>query len=157
MAARKSSFKKAYLIEVILPGVTNPGTTATKIQIPDQPYLRGMKTYGLETFTADDCTKSPQQKTPISLAQAKLAYLTLYIVDPKIQQGVSAGTGEWIQGVPFVRLHNNQNAATDAFARLPFDMEGKYVDWSKSYITLGQAYGNITDVSFLILVNFDTD
>jgi hypothetical protein len=141
---------KSQLIELILPGVAVSGNPSTKIQFPDQPYLRFKKIQGVEVLNSNDMTVSPSNKTPISTAQMKGAYLTLYLNDPQNP----ANVGEWIQNVPFTVLHRIQNASTDPFVRSMFNLNDQVIYWEKCYISLPTAYLNTTDVSFLIQVYF---
>lgn len=140
---------KSQLIEVVLPGVAG-GNQQTKIQFPDQPYLRNVHTLGLEIITANDMSASPSNKTPISAAQMKQSYLTLYLNDPDNPNDV----GEWIQNVPFSLLHRVQNSASDPFVRPVYELTGQRIYWEKCYITLPAAFANTTDVSFLVQVYF---
>ena len=102
---------KSQLIEIVLPGVATTGNQATKIQFPDQPYLRFKKIQGIETLSNNDMTLSPTNKTPLTTAQLKTCYLTLYLNDPANPSNV----GEWIQNVPFTILHRIQNSALTSF------------------------------------------
>lgn len=144
-------YNKAYLVEVIQPGIAG-GNNSTKIQILDQPYLRNKNTYGIQVFADIDVTKSPSQKTPITNAQLQLCFLTLYTT------GTGAGNemGEYIQNIPFCKMHQQvtTNVANTSYVNHSFELDGQYVDWSKSYITLGAAFANATDLSILLLVNF---
>ncbi len=141
---------KSQLIEVVLPGVAVTGNAATKIQFPDQPYLRNVSTLGIEIFTVNDMSLSPSNRVPLSAAQMKTAYLTLYLNDPENP----ADVGEWIQNVPFSVLHRTQNSATDPFVRFPYELAGQRIYWEKCYVTLPVAFANTADVSFLFNVYF---
>ena len=141
---------KSQLIEIVLPGVATTGNQATKIQFPDQPYLRFKKIQGIETLSNNDMTLSPTNKTPLSTAQIKTCYLTLYLNDP----ANPANVGEWIQNVPFTILHRIQNSANDPFVRSMFHLDNQVIYWEKCYITLPVAFANTNDVSFLLQVYF---
>jgi len=141
---------KSQLIEVILSGVATTGNQSTKIQFADQPYLRFKKVQAIEVLDVTDMTLSPTNKTPISAAQMKTSYLTLYLNDPSNP----ANVGEWIQNVPFTLLHRIQNSATDPFVRSMFHLDNQVIYWEKCYITLPVAFANTTDVSFLVQVYF---
>lgn len=141
---------KSQLIELILPGVATTGNQSTKLQFADQPYLRFKKIQGIEVLNSNDMALSPSNKTPISNTQMKGAYLTLYLNDPQNPQNV----GEWIQNVPFTILHRIQNASNDPFVRSMFNLNDQVIYWEKCYISLPVAYGNTTDVSFLLQVYF---
>lgn len=141
---------KSQLIEVVLPGVAG-GNQSTKIQFPDQPYLRYKQITGIEVVTSDDMSASPAGKTPISPAQMKTSYLTLYLNDEANAKNV----GEWIQNVPFSLLHRVQSGATPApFVRQQYELMGQVIYWEKCYITIPTAFANVTDVSFLFNVYF---
>jgi len=104
----------------------------------------------IEVLDSTDMTLSHTNKTPISAAQMKTSYLTLYLNDPSNP----ANVGEWIQNVPFTLLHRIQNAATDPFVRSMFHLDNQVIYWEKCYITLPVAFANTTDVSFLVQVYF---
>ena len=143
--------KKSQLIELILPGVAGAGHLSAKLQFNDQPYLRGKRITGLEVLTVNDMTISPSNRTPISVAQMKTSFLTLYLNDPQNEKNV----GEWIQDVPLTLLHRIQNAASDPFARQMFELVGQVIYWEKCYLTLPTPFANTTDISFLIQVYFE--
>lgn len=138
---------KSQLIEVIQPA----NSTATKLQFQDFPYLRGRQIYGIEVYTSNDMTSSPTAKSLPSTAQAKLAYLTLYLDD--MQQGAK-NVGEWIQNVPFVSMHRTQNASNDPFIRQMFELTGQIIYWEKCYWNFATWTGVASDVSFCLNVYF---
>lgn len=142
--------KKTQLIEVVNLGVAGAGNQQTRVQFPDQPYLRNKPVWGLEIFNVGDVTTSPTSNAVISLAQQKISFLTLYSQDPDNPNDM----GEWIQLVPLTRLHNTQNADTDAFSRMTFELIGQRVQWEKCYFTLATPFANTANVSFLIQVYF---
>jgi len=135
---------KCYLIEVPIPANYN----GTKIQIPQQNFLDNTKVTGLEVFTADDVSKSPTQQPVITLADAKKAFLTLYT------RGTSKGAGEYLQNIPLVRMHNQQNSTTDSVARYPLSVVPVDIDWSKSSLNLGATFTVTTGFSVLIMVYY---
>lgn len=162
---------KSQLIEVINTGVAATGNQSTKIQFPDQPYLRGKQIYGLEIFTFDDFPVSPSNRAVIPFAVSQKSFLTLYSDDIDNTGNV----GEWIQNVPFTVLHRLQSQAStvgttntgggftspaaatstpNTFARSMFLLQGQRIIWEKSYISLASAVGNTIDVSFLVQVYF---
>lgn len=141
---------KSQLIELVQVGVASTGNQTTKIQFPDQPYLRFKNIQGIEILNVTDMSLTPSGRTPISAAQMKTAFITLYLNDPANPKNV----GEWIQNVPFTLLHRVQNASTDPFVRSMFHLQDQVIYWEKCYITLGAPFGNNTDVSFLIQVYF---
>lgn len=159
---------KSQLIEVINTGVAATGNQSTKIQFPDQPYLRGKQIFGLEIFTYDDFPLTPSNRSVIPYYVAQKSFLTLYSDDIENTGNV----GEWIQSVPFMVLHRmqSQNTTTGAantgggsatatttpntFGRSMFLLQGQRIIWEKSYISLASAVGNTVDVSFLVQVYF---
>lgn len=143
--------KKSQLIELVLAGVAATGNQQTKIQFPDQPYLRNKRILGIEFLNVNDMTLSPSNNTPCSTAQSKAAYLTLYLNDP----GAPENKGEWIQDVPLSVLHRIQNSANDPFARQMFDLVGQLVYWEKCFVSLPVAFANVANVSFLFQVYFE--
>lgn len=138
---------KSQLIEVVQPA----NSTATKLQFQDFPYLRGRQIFGIEVYTTNDMTSSPTAKTLPSTAQAKNAYLTLYLDD--MQQGAK-NVGEWIQNVPFVSMHRTQNASNDPFIRQMFELTGQIIYWEKCYWNFAAWTGVANDVSFCLNVYF---
>ena len=137
---------KSQLVEIIQPG----GSTATRLQLPDQPYLRNKRITGIEIVTVADMSVSPTGKTPISGTDLKKSFLTLYLNDP----GKPEDVGEWIQSVPGALLHRVQNSSNDPFVRQMYELDSQVVYWEKCYFTFGSALGNVADVSFLINVYF---
>lgn len=118
---------KSQLVEQVYP----QGASLTKVQLNDQPYLRNKQIYGIEVINVSDMTLSPTNLTPLTNAQMKTAYLTLYLNDV----GNPANVGEWIQQVPFTLMHRVQNAATDPFVRQMFELNGQVIYWEKCYVT----------------------
>lgn len=151
---------KSQLVELVLAGVAG-GNTSTKLQFLDQPYLRGKKIEGIELITKSDMAglTSPTGKQIFDISAASLtggaAYLTLYLNDAQNPNNV----GEWIQNVPFPRLHNMQRQAIstnngDTFSRSPFTMVGQVIYWEKCYCTFPTAIQNTVDLSILLNVYF---
>ena len=137
---------KSQLIELIFPA----GSTATKLQFNDQPYLRNKQITGIEAFNANDVSNSPTGNTVITATNLKQAYLTLYLNDPGNPQNV----GEWIQNVPLTIMHRVQNSQNDAFVRKAYDLVGQVIYWEKCFLTFSQPLGNNANVSFLFNVYF---
>ena len=138
---------KSQLIEQVYP----QGATLTKIQFNDQPYLRNKQIYGLEVFNSTDITLSPTNITPLTAAQMKTAYLTLYLNDV----GNPSNVGEWIQQVPFTAMHRVQNGTPDPFVRQLFELQGQVIYWEKCYITFPVALSAAgAPISILLNVYF---
>lgn len=150
---------KSQLVELVLNGIPVSGNPSTKLQFFDQPYLRMKKIYGLELITKGDMAgnTSPTAKQIFDISAASVtggaAYLTLYLNDVQNPNNV----GEWIQNVPFPRLHNLQKTTgttQDTFSRRGFDMAGQVIYWEKCYVTFPTAILNTVDLSILLNVYF---
>ena len=137
---------KSQLIELIVPAAS----TATKIQFPDQPYLRNKQILGIELIVNGDMDASPSNRVPLSLNEYQRSYLTLYLNDVTVPNAI----GEWIQNVPFVLLHRIQNTATDPFVREPYNLAGQVIYWEKCFVNFATALAPATDVSILLNVYF---
>ena len=141
---------KSQLVELKIFGIAG-GNTGTNFQFQDQPYLRGRKIYGLESFQANEVPVSPTGAEIVSSADYIKGYLTLYTNDIKDPKSV----GEWIQNVPMVVLHRVQNGTPTAFVRIPYVLAGQTIIWDKSYIRLTSPLMNTTDHSFIFNVYFE--
>jgi len=137
---------KSQLIELVNPG----GSTATKLQFQDQPYLRQKQITGIEVLNVNDMSASPTNNPVITTAILQKSYITLYLNDPGNPQNV----GEWIQNVPLVLLHRIQNASSDPYVRKAYDLVGQVIYWEKCYLTFASSLANANDISFLFNVYF---
>jgi hypothetical protein len=137
---------KSQLIELIVPA----GSNTTKIQFPDQPYLRNKQIMGIEVIIDGDVDASPSNRTPINLNEFQKSYLTLYLNDITVPNAV----GEWIQNVPFVLLHRIQNTATDPYVREPYTLAGQVIYWEKCFVSFATALAPLADKSILLNVYF---
>jgi hypothetical protein len=73
--------KRFQVIEVPVPS----GSTLTFFSIPDQPQLRNAKIQGIQVYTPTAITKTPLSgATPVTLADLKQSFLTLYQGDLQI-------------------------------------------------------------------------
>lgn len=140
--------RNTQLVEIVVPGISG-GNQQQRIQINDQPYLRGASIWSLEVFNGTDITKSPQNNDVVTSALMKGAFLTLYLTDVS---GVN-GPGEYIQLLPFNTMHTLNNFVSP-FEFEPFELMGQIVSWDKCYITLGAPLANTANMSFLINVGF---
>ena len=152
---------KSQLVELVLSGIATTGNPSTKLQFLDQPYLRNKKIFGIELITKADMAgnTSPTGKQIFDISAASLtggaAYLTLYLNDVQNPNNV----GEWIQNVPFPRLHSMQRvpASTvdgDPFSRRAWEMAGQVIYWEKCYCTFPTPINNTVDLSILLNVYF---
>jgi hypothetical protein len=137
---------KSQLIELVNQG----GSTATKLQFQDQPYLRQKQITGIEILNVNDMSASPTNKSVITNAQMQKSYLTLYLNDPGNPQNV----GEWIQNVPLTLLHRVQNSSNDPYVRKAYDLVGQVIYWEKCYLSFSSSLANVADVSFLFNIYF---
>lgn len=152
---------KSQLVELVLNGINPGGNPSTKLQFQDQPYLRNKKVHALELITKADMAgnASPTGKQIFDISAASVtggaAYLTLYLNDIQNPNNV----GEWIQNVPFPRLHSMQRvpASTvdgDPFSRRGWEMAGQTIYWEKCYVTFPTPITNLIDLSILLNVYF---
>ncbi len=142
-------------VEIVLPA----GTTAQTFNFQDQPYLRpdAADIVAIEAYTANSLTSSPISRNALAtITVMKTASLTLYggIKNPVNGEVIKQGN-QIIQQVPVVRLNNIQNASTDPFSRNIFLLNNMQVDWTKSYIELTAAPGNVAAASFVFGVYFN--
>lgn len=147
---------KSQLIEVVQPA----GSTATKLQFQDFPYLRGRQIFGIETYNIIDMSASPTNKALPTVAQSQLAYLTLYLDD---RNEGAKNVGEWIQNVPFSAMHRTQTqfysttanaVTTPPFVRQMFELTGQVIYWEKCYLNFATWSSSGTDTSFCFNVYF---
>lgn len=142
-------------VEIVLPA----GTTAQTFNFQDQPYLRpdAADIVAIEAYTANSLTSSPISRNALAtITVMRTASLTLYggIKNPVNGEMIKQGN-QIIQQVPVVRLNNIQNASTDPFSRNIFLLNNMQVDWTKSYIELTAAPGNVAAASFVFGVYFN--
>lgn len=140
--------RKSQFVELVVQGVAG-GNTQTHIQFTPQVYLQGKPTFFIKTYTANDVTTSPLGNALATVAQFKLATLTLYMSDPDDPKSF----GNWVQNMPLWDMHNIQNG-TDPYSKKVFEMAGPYIIWEKSYIDLSAALANTANVSFLFNVGY---
>lgn len=142
-------------VEITLPA----GTTGTKFNFPDLPYLRPEAAFikGIQVLTPGTITNGPVTGNALAtIAVMKTASLTLYggISDPQTGRPIKQGN-QIIQQVPVLTMNNIQNSATDPFNRNIFLLRGMQVDWTKSFIELAAQPGNVAAASFTFIVYFD--
>lgn len=135
-------------VELIVNGVTG-GNNATTFNFPDQPYLNDKPVQWIEIFSVNDISVAPSNTPLVASTVIKTATLTLYMNNPDQPES----QGQWITNVPLWQLHQIQNA-TDPFCRHVFEMRGQKIVWTKSFITVGAAIANTTNVSFFFNVGY---
>jgi hypothetical protein len=140
--------KNTFLIEAIMYGVAG-GNTQMRLQLLDQPYLRGAHIWSIEAFNVVDIAKSPQGNVLVPAATLQNSFLTLYTTDASNIKG----PGEYLNNIPLSCLKTLNNFA-DPYEFEPFELSGQIISWDKSYITLGAPIGNTVNNSFLFNIGF---
>lgn len=112
------------------------GSTLTFFNIPDQPQLRNAKIQGIQVYTPTTITKTPLSgATPVTLADLKQSFLTLYQGDLQI-----------IYRLPLLALNNISDLTSPFLFELP-EMNDIDISWTKSSITTATALGT-TNVTY---------
>jgi len=124
--------KRFQVIEV--PVLT--GSTLTFFNIPDQPQLRNAKIQGIQVYTPTTITKTPLSgATPVTLADLKQSFLTLYQGDLQI-----------LYRLPLLALNNISDLTSPFIFELP-EMNDIDISWTKSSVTTASALGT-TNVTY---------
>jgi len=105
------------------------GSTLTRFYFPDLPNLRNAKITSIQVYTARTITATPLTgSTPVTTADLKKSYLTLY-----------SGDLQLVYNVPMLTFNNIANSATDPYVfELPV-VNGITISWVKSYVVLPTA------------------
>jgi hypothetical protein len=118
------------------------GSTLTFFNIPDQPQLRNAKIQGIQVYTPTTITKTPLSgATPVTLADLKQSFLTLYQGDLQI-----------IYRLPLLALNNISDLTSPFIFELP-EMNDIDISWTKSSITTASALGT-TNVTYSLGVYY---
>ena len=133
---------KYELVELVCPASATP---STRYSFPDLPKLRYTALQAVESFTVGSILKAPSGNGLVTVADMKLAYLTLYINERQDAYRI-----------PVLSLNRMQNSATDPFVRGLFEFQGQKVTWDKSYIEFGTtpALSSTLNLSFLFGVYY---
>ena len=116
--------KRFQAVEINVPS----GSTLTRFQFPDQPQLRNAKIQGIQVYTPTAITKTPLSgATPVTLADLKQSFLTLYQGDLQI-----------IYRLPLLAFNNIQDLTSPSVWELP-EMNDIDISWTKSSITTSAA------------------
>jgi hypothetical protein len=112
-------------VEIPVPSVS----TLTRFYFPDLPNLRNAKITSIQVYTAGTITATPLTgSTPVTTADLKKSYLTLY-----------SGDLQLVYNVPMLTFNNIANSATDPYVfELPV-VNGITISWVKSYVVLPTA------------------
>lgn len=121
------------------------GSTLTRFYFPDLPNLRNAKITSIQVYTAGTITATPLTgSTPVTTADLKKSYLTLY-----------SGDLQLVYNVPMLTFNNIANSATDPYVfELPV-VNGITISWVKSYVVLPTALATTgTAYSFGVYYEF---
>jgi hypothetical protein len=120
------------------------GSTLTRFYFPDLPNLRNAKITSIQVYTAGTITATPLTgSTPVTTADLKKSYLTLY-----------SGDLQLVYNVPMLTFNNIANSATDPYVfELPV-VNGITISWVKSYVVLPTALAT-TSVAYSFGVYYE--
>lgn len=134
--------RKYEFVEVIVPGVASTGQTGTIWNFPDLPKLRYTSLLALSVYTANNITVTPSGNTPTTTAIMQKSFLVLYSDDRQD-----------LYRIPLTDLNRTQSS-TDPFVRQLFEFKGQKITWDKSYIQIGSAPANTTNLSFCFGIHY---
>jgi hypothetical protein len=118
--------KRYQAVEINVPS----GSTLTFFSFVDQPQLRNAKIQGIQVYTPTAITKTPLSgATPVTLADLKQSFLTLYQGDLQI-----------IYRLPLLAFNNIQDLTSPHVWELP-EMNDIDISWTKSSVTTAAALG----------------
>jgi len=124
--------KRFQSVEINVPN----SSSLTKFFFPDQPQLRGAKIQGIQIYTPTALTKTPLTgSTPVTLADMKQSYLTLYQGDLQI-----------VLNLPILNFNGISDLTSPFVYTLP-EMNDIDISWTKSYISTATALGT-TNVAY---------
>jgi hypothetical protein len=124
--------KRFQSVEISVP----TSSSLTKFFFPDQPQLRGAKIQGIQIYTPTALTKTPLTgSTPVTLADMKQSYLTLYQGDLQI-----------VLNLPILNFNGISDLTSPFVYNLP-EMNDIDISWTKSYISTSTALGT-TNVAY---------
>jgi hypothetical protein len=116
--------KRFQSVEINVPS----SSTLTKFFFPDQPQLRGAKIQGIQVYTPTAITKTPLSgSTPVTLADLKQSYLTLYQGDLQI-----------VLQLPVLNFNGISDLTSPFVFMLP-EMNDIDISWTKSYVATTSA------------------
>lgn len=134
--------KKFEFVEIQVPGVAVTGQSGTIWSFPDLPKLRYTSLLALSIYTPSNLTVTPAGNTPITTAIIQKSYLILYAEDRQD-----------LYRIPLTDLNRTQ-ASTDPFVRQLYEFSGQAVTWDKSYVQIGSAPANTTNLSFCFGIHY---
>jgi len=134
--------QKFEFVEIQVPGVAVSGQTSTIWSFPDLPKLRYTSLLAMSVYTANNISATPSGNTPITTAIIQKSFLVLY-----------ANDRQDLYRIPLTDLNRTQ-ASTDPFVRQLFEFNGQKVTWDKSYVQIGSAPGNTSNLSFCFGIHY---
>ena len=124
--------KRFESVEISVPS----GSTLTRFFFPDLPQLRQAKIEAVQVYVAGAISATPLTgSTPVTLADAKKSFLTLYQGDLQL-----------IYNIPILALNNLQEGSTPFVFELP-GMNDIDISWTKSFISTSTALAT-TNVAY---------
>jgi hypothetical protein len=124
--------KRFEAVEIPVPN----GSTLTRFYFPDLPQLRNAKIEAVQVYVAGAISATPLTgSTPVTLADAKKSFLTLYQGDLQL-----------IYNIPLVGLIDINDGAAPFVFQLP-SMNDIDISWTKSFVSLPTALAT-TNVAY---------
>jgi len=134
--------QKFEFVEIPVAGVAVTGQTGTIWSFPDLPKLRYTSLLAMSVYSPNNVTVTPAGNTPVTLAILQKSFLVLY-----------ANDRQDLYRIPLTDLNRTQ-ASTDPFVRQLFEFNGQKVTWDKSFVQIGSAPGNTTNLSFCFGIHY---
>jgi hypothetical protein len=124
--------KRFEAVEINVPS----GSTLTRFYFPDLPQLRNAKIEAVQVYVAGAISATPLTgSTPVTLADAKKSFLTLYQGDLQL-----------IYNIPLVGLIDINDGTSPYVFQLP-SMNDIDISWTKSFVSLPTALAT-TNVAY---------
>ena len=124
--------KRFEAVEISVPS----GSTLTRFYFPDLPQLRNAKIEAVQVYVAGAISATPLTgSTPVTLADAKKSFLTLYQGDLQL-----------IYNIPIVGLIDINDGTSPYVFQLP-SMNDIDISWTKSFISFPTALAT-TNVAY---------
>jgi hypothetical protein len=124
--------KRFEAVEIPVPN----GSTLTRFYFPDLPQLRNAKIEAVQVYVAGSISATPLTgSTPVTLADAKKSFLTLYQGDLQL-----------IYNIPLVGLIDINDGTSPFVFQLP-SMNDIDISWTKSFVSLPTALAT-TNVAY---------
>ena len=134
--------QKFEFVEIPVAGVAVTGQTGTIWSFPDLPKLRYTSLLAMSVYSPNNITVTPAGNTPVTMAILQKSFLVLY-----------ANDRQDLYRIPLTDLNRTQ-ASTDPFVRQLYEFNGQKVTWDKSFVQIGSAPGNTTNLSFCFGIHY---